>query len=59
MLLGEDFRYNTTQTFKFTLEGLVANSEVAVLTNFAAKAMAGGTSKLSFKYNGNNLGYGC
>ena len=55
VLLGEDFRYNTTQTFKFTLEGLVANSEVAVLTNFAAKAMAGGTSKLSFKYNGNNL----
>lgn len=55
VLLGEDFRYNTTQTFKFTLDGLVANSEVSVLTNFVAKSMAGGSNKLTFKYNGNNL----
>lgn len=53
-LLGEDFRYNKSQSFKFTLDGLVDGSEVAVLTDFASKSVSGG-NQVSFKYNGNSL----
>jgi len=53
-LLGEDFSSNTSQTFKFTLDGLVDGSEVKVATQFAAKTI-GSASKVAFKYNGNNL----
>ncbi len=52
--LGEDFRYTTSQAFKFSLPGLVSGSEVSVLTSFAAKTM-GGTSSVKFQYNGTNL----
>lgn len=53
-LLGEDFRYSNSQAFKFTLDGLVEGSKVAVLTNFAAKSV-NGANKVSFQYNGINL----
>ena len=54
--LGDDFRYNLSQTFKFTLDDFVDGGEVKVQTNFAAKTV--GTrdrSTISFKYNGINL----
>ncbi len=54
VLLGEDFRYTKTQSFKFTLPGLVKGSNVNVLTSFASKTM-GGNSKLTFQQNGTNL----
>lgn len=52
-LLGEDFRYTTTQTFNFDLAGIVEGTDVSVLTSFAAAAS--GRSSLSFRYNGNAL----
>lgn len=52
-LLGEDFRYNTVQTFNFDLEGIVAGSTVSVLTGFATATT--GSSRLTFRYNGNTL----
>lgn len=52
--LGEDFRNNNSQSFKFTLNGLVDDSDVEVTTRFAAKT-TGASSRVSFKYNGNNL----
>ena len=51
-LLGEDFRYTSSQTFKFDLPGLVAGSDVRVLTSFAAKATGAVASSLTFKCNG-------
>lgn len=54
ILLGEDFRYTKTQSFKFTLPGLVKDTKVNVLTSFASKTM-GGNSKLTFQQNGTNL----
>lgn len=53
--LGEDFRYTTTQSFPFTLTGLVDGSEVSVLTRFGAKTTGGTGAKLTFQYNGTNL----
>lgn len=53
-LLGEDFRYTTTQTFSFDLAGIVPGSTVKVLTGFGA-ALAGSRGKLSYRYNGNLL----
>ena len=52
-LLGEDFRYNSTQTFGFDLPGIVEGAEVSVLTAFASATS--GSSKLTFRYNGNSL----
>lgn len=54
MLLGEDFMSSNSQSFKFTLEGQVSGTEVRVLTRFAAKTL-NKSSRVSFKYNGNNL----
>ena len=53
-LLGEDFTGNNSQSFKFTLDGLVDGSSVKVLTRFGAKTL-NAASSVSFKYNGNNL----
>lgn len=53
-MLGEDFRYNSTQSFKFTLDDMVAGSTVLVQTRFAAYAKDS-ESKLRFQYNGTNL----
>ncbi|MBR6490140.1 MAG: hypothetical protein IKT03_06360, partial [Muribaculaceae bacterium] len=53
-LLGEDFTGNNSQSFKFTLDGLVDGSTVKVLTRFGAKTL-NAASSVSFKYNGNNL----
>lgn len=55
VLLGEDFTTTSSQSFKFTLDGLVDGSTVQVLTRFAAKTV-NGNSRVSFKYNGNNIG---
>lgn len=54
MLLGEDFRYNKSQTFKFSLPGYISGTNVNVLTSFASKTM-GGNSKLTFQQNGTNI----
>ncbi len=54
-LLGEDFRFTSTQTFKFTLPGRVEGSPVKVLTSFAAKATGSAASLLTFKCNGTQL----
>ncbi len=54
-LLGEDFRYKTSQTFKFSLPGYTSGSNVCVQTAFAAKVVNGSASKLSFSYNGTAL----
>lgn len=53
-LLGEDFRYTSSQSFKFDLDGLVDGSDVSVETSFAAKTFSG-SSSLRFQCNGNNL----
>lgn len=54
LLLGEDFKYSSTQNFKFTLTDYVPGTDVEVLTAFAARVL-NGTSSLDFKYNGTNL----
>ena len=54
VLLGEDFMTSNSQSFKFTLDGLVDGSTVDVLSRFAAKTL-GSSSYVSFKYNGNNI----
>lgn len=54
LLLGEDFKYNSSQVFKFTLDDYVPETEITVLTSFGAK-ISGGTGKLTFQYNGTNL----
>ena len=54
VFLGESFLSSKSQTFKFTLDGLVPGSEVKVLTSFAAKTDAV-TSTLSYSYNGKQL----
>lgn len=54
VLLGEDFTSSNSQSFKFTLDGLVDGSTVQVLTRFATKTLNTGSS-VSFKYNGNNI----
>ena len=54
VLLGEDFTSNNSQSFKFNLDGLVDGSTVLALTRFATKTL-NNSSKVTFKYNGNNL----
>ena len=54
VLLGEDFTTTNSQSFKFTLDGLADGSTIDVVTRFGAKTL-GGTSSITFKYNGNNL----
>lgn len=53
-ILGEDFTSNTSQTFKFTLDGLVDGSSANVITRFVAKTL-GNSSSVSFKCNGTNI----
>ena len=54
VLLGEDFTNNNSQSFKFTLDGLVDGSTVQAITRFAAKTI-NANSIVSFKCNGTNL----
>ena len=54
LLLGEDFKYSTSQSFKFVLDDYVPETEITVLTSFGAR-ISGGTGKLAFQYNGTNL----
>ena len=44
VLLGEDFTNSNSQSFKFTLDGLVDGSKVQVLTRFAAKTIGSSSS---------------
>lgn len=53
-LYGEDFKYSTSQTFKFSLTDIVDNSDVSVLTAFGAKVV-GSSSSISMQYNGQAL----
>lgn len=53
-LLGEDFMTSNSQSFKFSLPGLVDGSQVNAITEFAAKSLSGNTT-LTFKSNGNNI----
>lgn len=55
LLLGEDFRYKSSQSFKFTLPGYSSGSVVYVQTSFGAKVIEGASSLLTFTYNGNAL----
>lgn len=55
LLLGEDFRFTTSQDFKFSLPGYVKDTDVKILTAFAAETTGGNGSKLSFKANGTSL----
>ncbi|MBR4828521.1 MAG: type IX secretion system sortase PorU [Muribaculaceae bacterium] len=52
--LGENFLNNKSQTFKFTLDGLVEGSTVKVLTIFGAQTSKT-TSTISYAYNGKSL----
>lgn len=54
VFLGENFASNKSQTFKFSLDGLVTGSRISVMTGFAAKT-TGGASTVSFNYNGTKL----
>ncbi|MGM9804406.1 MAG: type IX secretion system sortase PorU [Muribaculaceae bacterium] len=53
-LFGEDFRYNSTQTFKLEVPDYVADSELKVLTRFGVNCK-GAQSRLLFRYNGTQL----
>ena len=55
LLLGEDFKYNSTQTFSFNIPGHTEGSPVNILTAFAAKAIGTTSSSLTFKCNGTTL----
>lgn len=50
LLLGEDFKYSSSQNFKFNLTGIVPNSKVYAKTVFMAKVMSG-SSSVRFSYN--------
>ena len=52
--LGENFLNNKSQTFKFTLDGLVEGSTVRVLTIFGAQTSKN-ASTISYAYNGKSL----
>lgn len=54
LLLGEDFKYNPSQTFNFTLTDIVADTEVWMECQFAAKTY-NTSSSLSFTANGNAI----
>lgn len=54
-LLGDDFRYNTSQTFDFTLDGYRPNGPVTVLTSFGAAVTGSTRSRLLFTVNGKEL----
>lgn len=57
LLLGEDFRYSTSQNFNFDLTDIVAGSTVYAQTSFGAKII-NGSGRLAYKYNGNSLEWG-
>ena len=54
IFLGENFSSSRSQTFKFTLDGLVSGSTVQVMTAFAAKTV-GSSSTITMSYNGTTL----
>ncbi len=54
-LLGEDFKYKSTQSFKFSIPGYVDDTQISVLTAFAANTEGGDPCYLTFKYNGTQL----
>ena len=54
VFLGESFLTDKSQTFKFTLDGLVTGGNVNVLTMFAAKTQDA-ASTVSYSYNNTKL----
>lgn len=54
VFLGESFLSTRSQTFKFTLDGLVSGSTVKVLTAFAA-CLTGASATVNHSYNGTAL----
>ena len=52
--LGESFTSNKSQTFKFTLDGMVSGSKVRLYTVFAAQTV-GAASSVQVSYNGTAL----
>lgn len=54
-LLGDDFRYNTSQTFDFTLDGYKPKETISVLTSFGAAVTGSTSSLLTFTVNGDEL----
>ena len=52
--LGESFASSKSQSFKFTLDGMVPGSDVNVLSMFAAKT-EGLSATVSYSYNGTPL----
>lgn len=57
LLLGEDFRYTTTQTFTFSIPGYVSGTTVGVETSFATKTVGSTSSRLTFQHDGTSLDY--
>ena len=55
-LLGEDFKYNSSQSFKFDIPGYIAGSTIRAYTAFACSTSA--SANLTFKYNGTQLANG-
>lgn len=56
LFLGEDFKYNSAQTFKFDIPGYVSGGSIKALTSFASSTSD--NASLSFKYNGTQLPLG-
>ena len=54
IFLGEDFKSNRRQTFKFNLEGMVSGSTVKTYTSFAAYTPST-RSTIIHQYNGHDL----
>ena len=54
IFLGENFSSNRNQTFKFSLDGRVDQTDVQIMTAFAAKTV-GSSSTFALSYNGTPL----
>ena len=54
-LLGDDFRYDSSQTFDFTLDGYKPGEAISVLTSFGAAVTGSARSLLTFTVNGDEL----
>ncbi len=55
IFLGEDFKSQRSQTFKFTLDNMVAGKDVKVLTAFGATTPDKVSSTINHSYNGTAL----
>ena len=55
ILLGEDFKYNSTQNFTFDLPGRIPGSDVRVRVNFMARVTSGGSSNIKVYSQGEQI----